>query len=595
MASISRIITFAVLILASASLPSVVASSSSTAKRSNPIIINAAPPRISIQQLRSSSLQQQSDSLEQHSAADTDTAASTTSINLHQLLHESHGTLRIAVDGVGNNDVYEFSDLRKRAFSHLCECPALQSTSSSNNDGILSWEALESHPQDLQQITFPDGTVRRTLATASVGFDDNDYSSSSSSALLELPSWVGDECGKDASDSWNELRNVIVDVVDAFVERLDLELRVGGEVGKEEEDEGNYYQQILSSVTHLEHFHLYTKSSSTSSSREDEEEGDSDSGSNAHIRSSKEDPQPPNTLDYHTDAGFFLSFVPAMNCRSRAVDNTSFFLKGQSKSVTFEEDEVVILMGAGAEHWLPPLGQSGSGDVQNEFPFMASSHALRLAPDTHRAWYGKMHLLPSSFAKGDVQALSTTSVSHGEGSHEKVTPNLLQEQYHSQDTVMQTQSLRRHRRKLRHVNSPADCNNQTNLFCWHQCIDVPAPSSNSDGTDKSGDGYSLLCLDPTILASSPSSGSNSLNDATKPCEGGYAHNSKCIPSWQAMMVEDSVPGPVGVDVDSHILGGLFSMTKKGWVVLGLGVFGLVGGAYAVGFAFGSKSEYRRLP
>jgi len=559
--------------------------------------------------------------LEQQHADDDDTTSSTTSINLHQLLHESHGILRIAVDGVGNSDVDGFSDIRKRAFSHLCECPTFQSTSSSsNNDGILSWEALESdHPQDLRQITFLDGTVRRTLATASVGFDDNDYSSSSSSssslpALLELPSWVGDECGHDAYDSWNELRNVVADVVDAFVERLDLELRRGGVLaGKEEEEERNYYQQMLSSVTHLEHFHLYAKSSSTSSSsREEEDEGDSLQSVVVAGDSEKEDSQqPPNTLDYHTDAGFFLSFVPAMNCRSRTIDNASFFLEGQSESVTFEEDEVVILMGAGAEHWLPSREQSdrgsnninsSSGDVQKEFPFLAASHALRLAPDIHRAWYGKMHLLPSSFAQDDVQALSsTTSVSHGGGSHEEATPNLLQEQHHSQDTVMQTQSLRQQRRKLRHVNSPADCNNQTNFFCWHQCIDVPAPSSNSDDTDKSGDGYSLLCLDPTILASSSSSsssGSNSLKDATEPCEGGYAHNSKCIASWQAMMVvEDAVvPESVGVDVvDSHILGGLFSMTKKRWVVFGLGVFGLVAGAYAVGFAFGSKSEYRRLP
>mmetsp|Transcript_41344 Transcript_41344/g.74530 ORF Transcript_41344/g.74530 Transcript_41344/m.74530 type:complete len:769 (+) Transcript_41344:96-2402(+) len=527
------------LTLASASLLSLASSAS------NP----PPPPRISIQQLRS--------------ALSTEHSG----INLHQLLFDSHGILRIALGG-DYDEGHGFSALRKRALSHLCDCPTFRSSGSStsparggvtNDDGAITFEeALQSNPKDLQQITLPDGTVRRTLASATVGFDGHDVkgagggsSQQHHATALELPLWVQDNCGRDAYDSFEDLRDVVADVVDVFVERLDQENKLSN---GETLEKGQNYRQILSSANHLEHFHVYTKSS-TSSLEEDDEEGGFrkiggtrvvDDETNGHVTSKKDT----STLDYHTDAGFFLSFVPAMSCRSYTTDNSSFYLKGQKEPVTFEEDEVVIMLGAGAQYWLPSHEQSGggSGDLQKQYPFLAASHALRLSPDTHRTWYGKMHLLPSSFTTSNIDPQSSSSVKYGE-----VLPSFRLKDFKAyvptspvdgcgttafNENLLPTLPLgmmqkQSGRRRLQHAASPANCNNQTNFFCWHQCIDMP----NSNLAEQYVyEGNSLYCLDPAKLSSSE----NSILDATEPCGGGYEHNSNCVGSWQE--TDEEIPG-----------------------------------------------------
>jgi hypothetical protein len=81
------------------------------------------------------------------------------------------------------------------------------------------------------------------------------------------------------------------------------------------------------------------------------------------------------------------------------------------------------------------------------------------------------------------------------------------------------------RRRLQHVQEASACNNSTNFFCWMQCLDIP------DAKEAQGylnEGYSLYCLDPSILVSS----SNRVSSATEQCENGYVHNANCLGSWQ---------------------------------------------------------------
>jgi len=518
------------LTLSSALLPSL---ASSSASHSN------YPPRVPIQQIRSAL-----------------SSNNRSGINLHQVLFDSHGIIRIALDGDNNDAGHHggsFSALRKRALSHLCDCPTFRSSSSpsitspARGRGAVTFEeALQSHPKDLQEITLPDGTVRRTLASATIVFDghhdnENVIGEGRSAAALELPSWVQENCGRDAYDSLETLRDSVADAVDLFVEVLDQESKLS---------KGRSYQQILSSADHLEHFHVYTKSSTSPSPPQarNDEGGLRDIGgarikngeSSGHAKLEEET----YTLDYHTDAGFFLSFVPAMNCGSYTTDTSSFYLEGQSEPMAFEEDEVVIMLGAGAQYWLPPT----SGDLQKQYPFLAASHALRLSSDTHRTWYGKMHLLPSSFTASNVDPRSP-AVKFGE-----VLPSFQMEDYNahvptspvdgcgmstfdknslstlSPATTVQKKSGRR---RLQHVNSPATCNNQTNFFCWYQCIDIPS-SDNAEIYVQGG--YSLYCLEPGKLSSSDTS----ISDATEPCEDGYVHNSNCIGSWQ--VTDENIAG-----------------------------------------------------
>jgi Ctr copper transporter family len=80
------------------------------------------------------------------------------------------------------------------------------------------------------------------------------------------------------------------------------------------------------------------------------------------------------------------------------------------------------------------------------------------------------------------------------------------------------------RRRLQHVGGPEDCNNSTNFFCWMSCLDIPDVDKAED-YEKAG--YSLYCLDPSVLALSGST----LSQAVEECPYGV-HNAKCLGSWQ---------------------------------------------------------------
>ena len=402
-------------------------------------------------------------------------------LNLHDLLHDSHGILRISLDNNDDTESGGFATLRERALRSLCDCPTF--TSSSN-----FMDALQSHPRDLQQIHLPDGSVRRTLASATVGFDHGEVAAS----VLELPSWVHDTCGQSAVESFEDLRKTVANVVGTFMERLDSEGKGTGEVES--------YREILSNINHLEHFHVYTKPPASNTWKEMDEWG-----------STLEKEEISTTLDYHTDAGFFLSFVPAMNCHSYTTDNKSFYLKGQDDPLQFGDDEIVIMMGAGAQYWLPAPSEG------QQSPFLAASHALRLSVDTRRSWYGKMHLLPASFTAKNVSPQFLSS-----------TPGPAEEEEEGVSTSLEL--LETGRRLQDHVASPANCDNETNFFCWNQCLDIP-DAENAD--QYANDGKSLYCMDPSRLA-------DSLVDAYTPCGGGSVHNMNCTGAWYD--TDETIPG-----------------------------------------------------
>jgi hypothetical protein len=95
---------------------------------------------------------------------------------------------------------------------------------------------------------------------------------------------------------------------------------------------------------------------------------------------------------------------------------------------------------------------------------------------------------------------------------------------HNQDLVSMSQ-----RRRLQHVDGPSSCNNRTNFFCWMSCLDIPK-ASNAEAYIN--EGYSLYCLDPSVLASS----GNKISEAQKPCyeQGllGGAMDPACMGVWQ---------------------------------------------------------------
>ena len=127
-------------------------------------------------------------------------------------------------------------------------------------------------------------------------------------------------CGRDARDALERLRDVVAGAVDTFIERLDRE---GGSA-----DGDRSYRRLLSGANQLEHFLVCTKASSFRPADGNDREARSDGEAmrehhasgivdddNGHALAKRETP----TLDYHTDAGFFLAFIPAMSCRRRVL------------------------------------------------------------------------------------------------------------------------------------------------------------------------------------------------------------------------------------------------------------------------------------
>jgi hypothetical protein len=106
----------------------------------------------------------------------------------------------------------------------------------------------------------------------------------------------------------------------------------------------------------------------------------------------------------------------------------------------------------------------------------------------------------------------------------------------NQDLVSMSQ-----RRRLQHVEGPSACNNRTNFFCWMSCLDIPE-AKNAEAYIN--EGYSLYCLDPSVLAST----GNKISEAQKPCydQGvlGLAMVPACMGVWQK-----TAPGVPAQEVD----------------------------------------------
>jgi hypothetical protein len=225
------------------------------------------------------------------------------------------------------------SDYRHVALDGLCACAA-------SKDDFLKLPGTDTAVLD------DETTVRTTLATATVG-----------TTPLALPLALEQTCGSDAAHAMEGLRDTVSEASRAFVEALDL-LLVGSKTTTLMRDvHGKTYptvSSLLSTANHLEHFHVYSKSVSTETTA---------------------------ALDWHTDAGLFLAFVPAMNCAASIADKAFYFkdAQGLTTRAIFQPDTIVFMLGAGAEHWLT---QSASTQLK------ATKHAVQMQAGSERAWYG---------------------------------------------------------------------------------------------------------------------------------------------------------------------------------------------------------------
>lgn len=84
-------------------------------------------------------------------------------------------------------------------------------------------------------------------------------------------------------------------------------------------------------------------------------------------------------------------------------------------------------------------------------------------------------------------------------------------------------ALPRQRQRRLQMQDSSMCNNVTNFFCWMTCVDIPKVDQAELYIDA---GYSLYCVDETIMASS----GDNVTKAHKACV--TIHNPACTGAWE---------------------------------------------------------------
>jgi hypothetical protein len=465
---------------------------------------------------------------------------------------------------------------RSVAMNGLCHClesVAAVATSSSDRGGV---EGVDSVVLDDQ------ATRRTTIATATVG---------TSPLPLASRGVLEENCGLGTVAAMEVVRDQVAMASDTFVESLDrLHMKddYNNDVPLLRDNQGRSYstlKSVVQSANHLEHFHHYSKESHGEGVEE----------------YSQDDSAP--SLEWHTDAGLFLAFVPAWDCHSSGGKlDTSFWVKlpdGKQVQVNFDPGTVVIMMGAGAEHWL-----------LNSLGLRATRHAVRMSNGDARTWYGMSKYRRLAVTAQWDWVLSPTSNSHGSYHQNSfqiivhlVPDNAIIQEFPTRQTFSEMKTNMRLlaerqqvygdintldyrgvavgcgpaieddsiaaaaigletkledlsgtpiRRRLQHVQDASACNNATNFFCWMQCLEIP---NYQQAESYVIEGYSLYCLDPGTLART----GNQVSKAIVPCEG-EVHNSNCMGVWHP--ASPVIPGQevsynvtVSSDSDIYCYGG----------------------------------------
>ena len=236
-------------------------------------------------------------------------------------------------------------------------------------------------------------TTRSTIATATHGL----------SQPLALPEKeVSLACGSSVVKGMEETRDTVSRVTsEAFLPALDRLVkrsvmtqtqsgRLTSAMSILTKTNGEEYESITTVVedaVHLEHFHVYSKEEHDNK-EEDKRRGDAVPVDDA--------------LDWHTDAGLFLAFIPGVSCGevTALVEEDSSFrvlIPKEIGGTTIMEERVAvfpqtnegeavvaIMLGTGAQHWL---------DMPDDLNLKATKHAVKMRDGESRVWYGMSKFL----------------------------------------------------------------------------------------------------------------------------------------------------------------------------------------------------------
>jgi hypothetical protein len=160
---------------------------------------------------------------------------------------------------------------------------------------------------------------------------------------------------------------------------------------------------------------------------------------------------------------------------------------------------------------------------------------VRTFADMRQAMILQKHSLTSRTFGDDLANAHSSDVSIGCGFAEERAGD----DHTAISTPVATSSTRR--RRLQHVENAGACNNVTNFYCWMSCLDIP----NADQAEGYlNEGYSLYCVDPSVLAATGGQVSKAQEPCTEQGIVGLAMQTNCMGSWHP-----TAPGAYAQTVD----------------------------------------------
>jgi hypothetical protein len=378
-------------------------------------------------------------------------------ISLLDALEDSSGIISMT------NLPENFASVKKDVMSNLHSC-------------ILN-QQQDRGEYDVAEESFPDGTVRRTLATATTALEGpldlklrKTTSSSTSCQFFEKNLELFRSIANMATRSFAK---VLSKEMEPHFSKPLLIKRGNSE------DSYDTIEDLVMNGDQLEHFHSYQKTE--------------------RIGEEYDDDEMMRTIDVHADQGFFIAFTPGMMMSSNNKDNNTvasegfYIVEEDSNKIpiqvdfNIDTDDLVFMLGDGVNQYINNrLTDKENSDRRH---LRATPHAVSLkAHDDSQArvWYGRMVLPPKDAL---VAAESTqTTLTYGDIRRRLVeTPDA----YIPAGMGCSSPSMRALQHSLH--DEPVACEKGT-LFCWARCMELADYNITEEMCEEQNLG--LKCINP---------------------------------------------------------------------------------------------------
>lgn len=377
-------------------------------------------------------------------------------ISLLDALEDSSGIISMT------NLPENFASIKKDVMSNLHSC-------------ILN-QQQDRGEYDIAEESFPDGTIRRTLATATTALEgpldlklrkttSPSTSCQSFEKNLELFRSI-------ANMATNSFAKVLSKEMEPHLSKPLLIKRGNGE------DSYDTIEDLVMNGEQLEHFHSYQKTESVGEEYDDDE----------MMR----------TIDVHADQGFFIAFTPGMMISSNNKDNNYvssegfYIVEDDSDKIpihvdfNIETDDLVFMLGDGVNQY---INNRLTDEENGRRHLRATPHAvsLKVHDDSQaRVWYGRMVLPPKDAL---VAAESTqTTLTYGDIRRRLVeTPDA----YIPAGMGCSSPTMRALQSSLH--DEPGACE-KGSLFCWARCMELADYNITEEMCEEQNLG--LKCINP---------------------------------------------------------------------------------------------------